>query len=92
MKKFLIVLGIMAVCGVAWALPDRVNPSEVSGSQAIKATSGTVYGVLFSYKGVTAGDYIQIIDGSTSSQTSVDATIYAPTTNGSTQIILPTPL
>ncbi len=67
MKRIIAVLVLMLLLSVkAWALPDAVQPSEYSGSQQVKTKPVTVYSATVSYVGVTAGDYVQLLDGGSS--------------------------
>lgn len=85
MKKFLIVLFLgLAVIGfnhLAYCLPDQISANEYQGNTLIKATPGAVYSIHVTYIGVTAGDYIKLIDSTTSSGT-VRYTCVATTTSG----------
>ena len=90
MKKLLLVLGLIFLCGKAWAMPDYVTSSEYSGSQAITTAPTTVYMFAVSYIGVTVGDKIQLLDGGsggtvrlTCVASSVNGTCNSPLTVGS---------
>lgn len=62
MKRIILVLGFLVICGRAWATPDMAMSTEYSGSQQIKSSSGVVYSVNVNYVGVVAGDVIQLQD------------------------------
>lgn len=83
MKKMLLVLILMFVLGgpFAMAVPDQASSVEYTGNTLVKATSGTVYSVHVTYIGVTAGDFIKLIDSTTSSGT-VRFTCVASATSG----------
>lgn len=69
MRKLFLILAFMAVVAFsvkAWALPDQVQGAEYSGGQTVKSTAGTIYSVNVNYKGVTAGDTVQLKDGGSS--------------------------
>ncbi len=69
MRKWvlLFVMAALIPCAVnAWALPDRVQPSEYSGSQTIKSTGGDVYSIIVNAINVTLGDMVQFLDGGSS--------------------------
>ncbi len=80
MRKWIFLL--IAVCLIpfainAWALPDNVQPSEYSGSQSVKSIPGTVYSANVNYKGVTAGDTVQLLDGGSSGTVRITCTASA---------------
>ena len=81
-----LILGIM-VCGSAWAATERVSSSQYIGDQLVASGDRTIYGIIVNFKGVTAGDKVEIKDGLTSSGT-VDFSIYASAANGTVAIPL----
>lgn len=88
MKKFLLFLMIVFALGVnAWALPDRIASSEYTVPTQIKSGPGDIYSVHVNYVGVTAGNKIQLIDGTTSSAT-VRYTCVASATSGTCNALL----
>ncbi len=70
MRKFILFLTLILVCGIAWATPDVVLPIEYTKSGQVKSTAGAVYSVQSTYIGATAGDYIQLMDGTGTSASS----------------------
>ena len=68
MKKIILVLAFLVICGRAWALPDNVISQEYNSDVQIKASSGYVYNAVVSFKGGTAGDEAWLWDA-TSAQT-----------------------
>jgi hypothetical protein len=63
MKKIFFILIMISLCSSAFALPDKVTPSEYSGaSQQISSKATTVTSVNVSYIGANAGDYVQLQD------------------------------
>lgn len=85
-KLFLFLMAIVLTSSIAWSLPDNVQPNEYSGSQQIKSTGGFVYMVSCTYKGVTAGDQIQLLDGTSSGTSRV--TCMASSANGMNSVPL----
>ena len=68
MKKIILVLAFLVICGRAWALPDNVISQEYNSDVQIKASSGYVYNAVVSFKGGAAGDEAWLWDA-TSAQT-----------------------
>lgn len=85
-KLLLILLTVVVSASLVWALPDQTQPVEVSGSQTIKTTSGTVYMISVNFAGVTAGDKVQIIDGGASG--TIRLTCVAGAANGTCAVPL----
>lgn len=81
MKKIVLALLLCLISIRAWALPDQVSSTEYIGNTQVKFTSGTVFAVHVNYIGVTAGDFIRLIDSNTSSGT-IRYTCVASTTSG----------
>jgi hypothetical protein len=69
MKKILLALSMLLVSGYAFANPDQAQYSEYSGSQVIVSKQASVCNVIVTFSGVTIGDQIQLLDGTSSSGT-----------------------
>lgn len=68
--RILLAIMISLISYNAWAsCPDVLAPTEYTGSQSVKATSGVVCSVTMSYSGVAAGDKIQLYDNTSASGT-----------------------
>lgn len=80
MGLFLAVAVFNTTCK-AQALPDQISANEYSGNTLVKSTPGAVFSVNVTYIGVTAGDYIKLIDSLTSSG-AVRFTCVASATSG----------
>lgn len=82
MKRVLVImLGLVFMGTMALAAPEKVRSIQYQGSQLVNTGSAAIYGLAVSYKGVTAGDKVEIMDGLTASAT-VDFSIYADAANG----------
>ncbi len=101
MKKFFAFLAILlllvspcyALTDVRLVDPYGVMPTTTvaTGDVAVKATPGYVHSVLYSYKGVTIGDTIDINDASAAG-TTVKIRFTAPTANGTFLYNPPSPI
>lgn len=91
MRKLLIVLflglGVLGFNCRAFALPDFTIPAVKTTDSQVKATPGTVYGLVVSYAGVTIGDKIELKNSTDSSGTAI-ITVVASTANGTVVIPL----
>ena len=56
MKKIILVLAFLVICGRAWALPDNVISQEYNSDTQIKSSSGYVYDVEITFTGASVGD------------------------------------
>lgn len=72
MKKIILVLGFLAFCGRAWALPDNVISQEYTADTQIKSSSGYVYDVEITFTGATAGDEAWLYDATSAQSASTN--------------------
>ena len=65
MKKIILVLAFLVICGRAWALPDNVISQEYNSDVQVKASSGYVYNATITFVGGAAGDEAWLWDATT---------------------------
>lgn len=88
MKKLLLLLPCLFLFGKAWALPDWAPSTEIEDtSQAnyVSAKNAAVCHVTVTGIGVTAGDFIQLLNSATNTGTS-QLTVVASGTNFTSNI------
>jgi Na+/pantothenate symporter len=97
MKKLFLILCFMAVCSVAFALPEIATVWETDTTTTgttgtlVKASAGAVYSFIVGYNGVVAGDMVQLFNSATSATTTASLTIVAAATAGTLSPLIRVP-
>lgn len=84
MKKILLIGCFLLVSSPVWAFGQSV----LTADGQVKATAGNVYEVIVSFKGVTAGDQVQIKNSLDNSGTAI---LHAVASAANGTIVIPTP-